>query len=177
MASIPFKIKGKRVYVAGHRGMVGNALVRRVAREDVRLVTVDRRELNFCNQAAGFDWFAQMQPQVVFLAAPKVGGIVANDTCPLSSSTTTIAITANVLYAAHQSGVEKLLFLGSFCIYPKLAPRPLREDSLLSGPLESTNEPYAIAKIAGIKMAEAIWQRLHQRDAEQSLRPGRQLSS
>lgn len=155
MASTPFELKGKSVYVAGHRGMVGSALVRRLAREDVRLVTVDRRELDLCNQAAVFDWFAQMQPQVVFLAAAKVGGIVANGTLRAEFIYDNIVIAANVLHAAHQSGVEKLMFLGSSCVYPKLAPQPLCEDSILSGPLEPTNEPYAIAKIAGIKMAEA----------------------
>jgi len=155
MASIPFELKGKSVYVAGHRGMVGSALVRRLAREDVSLVTVDRRELDLCNQAAVFEWFAKARPQVVFLAAAKVGGIVANDTLRAEFIYDNIAIAANVLHAAHRSGVEKLMFLGSSCIYPRLAPQPLREDSMLTGPLEPTNEPYAIAKIAGIKMAQA----------------------
>ncbi|MBR0884821.1 GDP-L-fucose synthase [Bradyrhizobium liaoningense] len=148
-------MKGKSVYVAGHRGMVGAALVRRLAREDVRLVTVDRREVDLCNQAAVFDWFAKVRPQVIFLAAAKVGGIVANDTLRAEFIYDNIAIAANVIQAAHLNGAEKLMFLGSSCIYPKLAPQPLREDSVLSGPLEPTNEPYAIAKIAGIKMAEA----------------------
>ncbi|WGR75004.1 GDP-L-fucose synthase [Bradyrhizobium sp. ISRA432] len=148
-------MKGKSVYVAGHRGMVGSALVRRLAREDVKLVTVDRREVDLCNQAAVFDWFAKMRPQVVFLAAAKVGGIAANDTLRAEFIYDNIAIAANVIHAAHQSGAEKLMFLGSSCIYPKLASQPLREDSMLTGPLEPTNEPYAIAKIAGIKMAEA----------------------
>ncbi|MEK9285432.1 GDP-L-fucose synthase [Bradyrhizobium sp. ISRA442] len=148
-------MKGKSVYVAGHRGMVGSALVRRLAREDVKLVTVDRREVDLCNQAAVFAWFAKMRPQVVFLAAAKVGGIAANDTLRAEFIYDNIAIAANVIHAAHQSGAEKLMFLGSSCIYPKLASQPLREDSMLTGPLEPTNEPYAIAKIAGIKMAEA----------------------
>ncbi|UPJ48060.1 MULTISPECIES: GDP-L-fucose synthase [unclassified Bradyrhizobium] len=155
MASAPFELKGKSVYVAGHRGMVGSAIARRLAREDVQLVTVDRREVDLCNQAAVFDWFAKMRPQVIFLAAAKVGGIVANDTLRAEFIYDNIAIAANVIQAAHQNGAEKLMFLGSSCIYPKLAPQPLREDSVLSGPLEPTNEPYAIAKIAGIKMAEA----------------------
>ncbi|MCP1738893.1 MULTISPECIES: GDP-L-fucose synthase [Bradyrhizobium] len=155
MANAPFELKGKSVYVAGHRGMVGAALVRRLAREDVRLVTVDRREVDLCNQAAVFDWFAKVRPQVIFLAAAKVGGIVANDTLRAEFIYDNIAIAANVIQAAHLNGAEKLMFLGSSCIYPKLAPQPLREDSVLSGPLEPTNEPYAIAKIAGIKMAEA----------------------
>ncbi|MCW2079595.1 UNVERIFIED_ORG: GDP-L-fucose synthase [Bradyrhizobium japonicum] len=155
MANAPFELKGKSVYVAGHRGMVGSALVRRLAQEDVRLVTVDRREVDLRNQAAVFDWFAKVRPQVVFLAAAKVGGIVANDTLRAEFIYDNIAIAANVIQAAHQSGAEKLMFLGSSCIYPKLAPQPLREDSVLTGPLEPTNEPYAIAKIAGIKMVEA----------------------
>ncbi|WP_027549141.1 GDP-L-fucose synthase [Bradyrhizobium sp. WSM2254] len=155
MANALFELKGKSVYVAGHRGMVGSALVRRLASEDVKLVTVDRREVDLCNQAAVFDWFAKVRPQVVFLAAAKVGGIVANDTLRAEFIYDNIAIAANVIHAAHQNGAEKLMFLGSSCIYPKLAPQPLREDSVLTGPLEPTNEPYAIAKIAGIKMAEA----------------------
>nr|WP_283843449.1 GDP-L-fucose synthase [Bradyrhizobium japonicum] len=155
VANAPFELKGKSVYVAGHRGMVGAALLRRLAREDVNLVTVDRREVDLCNQAAVFDWFAKVRPQVIFLAAAKVGGIVANDTLRAEFIYDNIAIAANVIQAAHLNGAEKLMFLGSSCIYPKLAPQPLREDSVLTGPLEPTNEPYAIAKIAGIKMAEA----------------------
>lgn len=155
MASAPFELKGKSVYVAGHRGMVGSAIVRRLARENVNLVTVDRREVDLCNQAAVFAWFAKVRPQVIFLAAAKVGGIVANNTLRAEFIYDNIAIAANVIQAAHQNGAEKLMFLGSSCIYPKLAPQPLREDSVLTGPLEPTNEPYAIAKIAGIKMAEA----------------------
>ncbi|MGY4237918.1 GDP-L-fucose synthase [Bradyrhizobium sp. USDA 4449] len=155
MASVPFELTGKSVYVAGHRGMVGSAIVRRLARENVNVVTVDRREVDLCNQAAVFDWFARVRPQVIFLAAAKVGGIVANNTMRAEFIYDNIAIAANVIQAAHQNGAEKLMFLGSSCIYPKLAPQPLREDSVLTGPLEPTNEPYAIAKIAGIKMAEA----------------------
>jgi GDP-L-fucose synthase len=155
MASAPFELKGKSVYVAGHRGMVGSAIVRRLAREDVKLVTVDRGEVDLCNQAAVFDWFAKARPQVIFLAAAKVGGIVANNTLRAEFIYDNIAIAANVIHAAHMNGAEKLMFLGSSCIYPKLAPQPLREDTVLTGPLEPTNEPYAIAKIAGIKMAEA----------------------
>ncbi|RXT46650.1 GDP-L-fucose synthase [Bradyrhizobium betae] len=155
MASAPFELKGKSVYVAGHRGMVGAAIARRLEREDVKFVTVDRREVDLRNQAAVFDWFAKARPQVVFLAAAKVGGIVANDTLRAEFIYDNIAIAANVIQAAHQNGAEKLMFLGSSCIYPKLAPQPLREDSVLTGPLEPTNEPYAIAKIAGIKMVEA----------------------
>ncbi|MGX4771145.1 GDP-L-fucose synthase [Bradyrhizobium guangdongense] len=155
MASVPFELEGKSVYVAGHRGMVGSAIVRRLARENVKLVTVERREVDLCNQAAVFDWFAKMRPQVIFLAAAKVGGIVANNTLRAEFIYDNIAIAANVIHAAHLNRAEKLMFLGSSCIYPKLAPQPLREDAVLTGPLEPTNEPYAIAKIAGIKMAEA----------------------
>ena len=155
MASAAFELTGKSVYVAGHRGMVGSALVRRLAREDVKIVTAERREVDLRNQAAVFDWFARVRPQVVFLAAAKVGGIVANDTLRAEFIYDNIAIAANVIQAAQQSDAEKLMFLGSSCIYPRLAPQPLREGSMLTGPLEPTNEPYAIAKIAGIKMAEA----------------------
>ena len=155
MASTPFELKGKTVFVAGHRGMVGSALVRRLAQEDVELLTVPRRELDLRDQKAVFDWFAKNSPQVVFLAAAKVGGIVANNTLRAEFLYDNLAIAANVIQAAHLHGAEKLMFLGSSCIYPRLAPQPLREESILSGPLEQTNEPYAIAKIAGIKMVEA----------------------
>jgi GDP-L-fucose synthase len=155
MGSIPFELKGKTVFVAGHRGMVGSALARRLAQEDVQLFTETRRELDLRNQAAVFDWFACKTPQVVFMAAAKVGGIVANDTLRAEFLYDNLAIASNVIEAARVSKVEKLMFLGSSCIYPKLAPQPLREEAILTGPLEPTNEPYAIAKIAGIKMVEA----------------------
>ncbi|MFY9952231.1 GDP-L-fucose synthase [Bradyrhizobium sp.] len=155
MAGTPFDLRGKTVFVAGHRGMVGSALVRRLAREDVELLTAGRAEVDLRDQAAVFGWFAKARPQVVFLAAAKVGGIVANNTLRAEFIYDNIVIAANVIEAAHRNGAEKLMFLGSSCIYPKLAPQPLREDSMLTGPLEQTNEPYAIAKIAGIKMVEA----------------------
>jgi GDP-L-fucose synthase len=155
MASTPFELKGKTVFVAGHRGMVGSALVRRLAQEDVKLLTVPRRELDLRDQKVVIDWFAKNAPQVVFMAAAKVGGIVANNTLRAEFLYDNLAIATNVIHAAHVNRTEKLMFLGSSCIYPKLAPQPLREDSMLTGPLEPTNEPYAIAKIAGIKMAEA----------------------
>jgi GDP-L-fucose synthase len=155
VANVPFELTGKSVFVAGHRGMVGSALARRLERENVRLVTVDRRELDLCNQAAVFDWFAKTRPQVIILAAAKVGGIVANNSLRAEFIYDNIAIASNVIQAAHRNGAEKLMFLGSSCIYPKDAAQPLREDSVFTGPLEPTNEPYAIAKIAGIKMAEA----------------------
>jgi GDP-L-fucose synthase len=152
---MPFDLTGKRVFVAGHRGMVGSALVRRLAHENVEVLTVSRSETDLRDQAATNRWFAAMRPQVVFHAAAKVGGIVANNTLRAEFIYENLMIAANVIHAAHVNGVEKLLFLGSSCIYPKLAPQPLREDSLLTGTLEPTNEPYAIAKIAGVKMAEA----------------------
>jgi GDP-L-fucose synthase len=155
---VPFDLKGKRVFVAGHRGMVGSALVRRLAREDVEILTVSRSEIDLRDQAAVGRWFAAMRPQVVFHAAAKVGGIVANNTLRAEFIYDNIMLAANVIQAAHANGVEKLLFLGSSCIYPRLAAQPLREDSLLTGPLEPTNEPYAIAKIAGVKMVEAYRQ-------------------
>jgi GDP-L-fucose synthase len=155
MAAMPFDLRGKKVFVAGHRGMVGSALVRRLAREGVEILTVQRNEVDLLDQAATNRWFATMRPQVVFHAAAKVGGIVANNTLRAEFIYENLLIATNVIHAAHVHGVEKLLFLGSSCIYPKLAPQPLREDSLLTDTLEPTNEPYAIAKIAGVKMAEA----------------------
>ena len=155
MAGTPFELKGKTVFVAGHGGMVGAALVRRLARENVELLTVKRSEVDLCDQAAVFGWFARARPQAVFLAAAKVGGIVANNTLRAEFIYDNLIIAANVIHAAHVNGAQKLMFLGSSCIYPKLAPQPLREDSMLTGPLEQTNEPYAIAKIAGVKMVEA----------------------
>jgi len=155
MASIPFELKGKTVFVAGHRGMVGSALARRLAAEDVQLLTATRRDLDLRDQASVFQWFASKKPQVVFLAAAKVGGIVANDTLRAEFLYDNLAIAANVIHAAHVNRAEKLMFLGSSCIYPKFAAQPIREDVMLTGALEPTNEPYAIAKIAGIKMAEA----------------------
>ena len=155
MAGIRFALEGKSIFVAGHRGMVGSALVRRLAYENVRLLTADRREIDLRNQAAVFRWFSQIRPEVIFLAAAKVGGIVANNTLRADFIYDNIMIAANVIRAAHLVGAAKLMFLGSSCIYPRLASQPMREDSMLTGALEPTNEPYAIAKIAGIKMAEA----------------------
>src|SRR3954462_6999351 len=155
MAKTSFDLTGKTVFVAGHRGMVGSALVRRLGPEQVELMTVGRRDLDLRDQGAVSGWFAAKRPQVVFLAAAKVGGIVANNTLRGEFIYDNLIIATNIIHAAHVSGAEKLMFLGSSCIYPKLAPQPLREDSVLTGPLEPTNEPYAIAKIAGIKMVEA----------------------
>ena len=158
-----FNLRGKRVYVAGHRGMVGSALVRRLAREDCTVLTPDRTALDLKDQRAVRSWFASEKPDVVFLAAAKVGGILANDSFPADFIYDNLMIEANVIEAAHRSDVTKLLFLGSSCIYPKLAPQPITEDALLTGPLEPTNEWYAIAKIAGIKLAQA-YRRQHSRD-------------
>lgn len=143
------------MFVAGHRGMVGGALVRRLAREDAEIVTVSRSEIDLLDQTATNRWFAANRPQVVFHAAAKVGGIVANNTLRAEFIYDNLLIATNVIHAAHVNGVEKLLFLGSSCIYPKLAPQPLREESILTDKLEPTNEPYAIAKIAGLKMVES----------------------
>jgi GDP-L-fucose synthase len=135
--------------------MVGSALLRRLASEGVELLTVPRSEMDLRDQGAVFGWFAKNRPQAVFFAAAKVGGIVANNTLRAEFIYDNLIQATNVIHAAHTNGAEKLMFLGSSCIYPKLAPQPLREDSMLTGPLEITNEPYAIAKIAGIKMAQA----------------------
>jgi GDP-L-fucose synthase len=150
-----FTFTGKKVWVAGHRGMVGQALVRRLQRENCSVLTVAHQDLDLCNQSAVNTWMTMAAPQVVFLAAAKVGGIVANDTLRAEFIYENLAISANVIHAAHSVGVEKLMYFGSTCVYPRLTPQPMNEASLLTGPLEPTNEPYAVAKIAGIKMAEA----------------------
>jgi GDP-L-fucose synthase len=151
-------LAGKRVYVAGHRGMVGSAIVRRLAREDCTILTADRTALDLRDGARVSEWMAAERPELVFLAAARVGGILANATFPAEFLHDNLLIAANVMRAAHLSGVEKLLFLGSSCIYPKFAPQPIAENQLLTGPLEPTNEGYAIAKIAGIKLAQAYRQ-------------------
>jgi GDP-L-fucose synthase len=158
-----FDLSGKRVYVAGHRGMVGSAIVRRLASEGCTVLTATRAELDLQDQRAVREWFAQEKPDAVFLAAAKVGGILANDTCPADFLYENLMIEANVIEAAHRSDVGKLMFLGSSCIYPKLASQPIEESALLTGPLEPTNEWYAIAKIAGIKLAQA-YRRQHGHD-------------
>ena len=150
-----YDLRGKRVWVAGHRGMVGAALVRRLARSGCEILTAGRDQVDLVRQDAVERWMARERPHAVLLAAARVGGIVANDTRPAEFIYDNLMIEANVIHAAWQTGVEKLLFLGSTCIYPRLAAQPLAEDALLTGPLEPTNEWYAIAKIAGIKMCEA----------------------
>ncbi|MBL8548142.1 MAG: GDP-L-fucose synthase [Hyphomonadaceae bacterium] len=148
-------MQGKRVWVAGHRGMVGAALVRRLEREGCTVLTTSRTETDLTTQADVDRYVASAKPQAIFMAAAKVGGILANDTYPAEFLYQNLMIAANVTQAAHANGVEKMLFLGSSCIYPKFAPQPMREDALLTGPLEPTNEWYAIAKIAGIKLAQS----------------------
>lgn len=145
-----------RIYVAGHRGMVGSAIVRRLqALGYTQLITRTHAELDLCNQAAVQDFMRQEKPDVVILAAAKVGGIHANNEYPAEFIYENLAIELNVIHSAWQSGCQRLLFLGSSCIYPKLAAQPMAEDALLTGMLEPTNEPYAIAKIAGIKLCES----------------------
>lgn len=150
-----FQLKGKRVWVAGHRGMVGSALMRRLAKEDCEILTAVRAEVDLRRQDSTERFLADARPEIVFLAAARVGGILANDTYPAEFLYDNLMIEANVIEFSYRTGVERLVFLGSSCIYPKLAPQPIIEDSLLTGPLEPTNESYAIAKIAGLKMVEA----------------------
>lgn len=148
--------KNATIYIAGHRGMVGSALQRKLKQEGfTNFITRTSRELDLRNQAEVNEFFASEKPDYVFLAAAKVGGILANNTYRGEFIYDNLMIQNNVIHAAHINGVKKLMFLGSSCIYPKLAPQPLREDYLLTGPLEPTNEPYAIAKIAGIKLCDA----------------------
>jgi GDP-L-fucose synthase len=154
-AAPAYELAHKRVWVAGHRGMVGSALVRRLASERCEVVTAGRAEVDLTDQAAVERWLDAARPDAVFLAAAKVGGILANDRHPAGFLYDNLMIEANVVHAARRVGVDKLLFLGSSCIYPKFAPQPIAEDSLLTGPLEPTNEWYAIAKIAGLKLCQA----------------------
>ncbi len=154
MADAAFPLTGKRVYVAGHKGMVGAALVRRLEQENCTVLTSDR-SIDLREQAAVRGWMAQSRPDVVIVAAAKVGGILANDSFPAEFLYDNLMIEANLIEAARQEQAEKLLFLGSSCIYPKLADQPIREDALLTGPLELTNEWYALAKIAGIKLCQS----------------------
>lgn len=151
-----FELAGKRVWVAGHRGMVGGALVRRLANESCTVLTVDRTELDLTERADVHRWMAANRPDAVFIAAAKVGGILANDSFPVQFLLDNLLISTAITTGAHETGVSKMLFLGSSCIYPKHAPQPIREDALLTGALEPTNEWYAIAKIAGIKQAQAF---------------------
>ncbi|MBN9291944.1 MAG: GDP-L-fucose synthase [Hyphomicrobium denitrificans] len=153
--AMPFDLKNKRVFVCGHRGMVGSAIVRQLVHEDCIILTADRERLDLREQTQVRAWFNAEKPDAVFLAAAKVGGILANDSKPADFLYDNLAIEMNVIEAAFRTGVEKLLYLGSSCIYPKLAPQPIPENALLTGSLEPTNEAYAIAKIAGLKLCQA----------------------
>ena len=145
-----------KIYVAGHRGMVGSAIVRALRHQGYENIIVrTRSELDLCNQDAVLQFFSENKPDYIFLAAAKVGGIMANNTYRAAFLYENLQIESNIIHSAYLNGVKKLLFLGSSCIYPKMAPQPLKEEYLLSGLLEETNEPYAIAKIAGIKLCEA----------------------
>ncbi len=151
----PYALKGKRVWVAGHTGMVGSALMRRLAQENCTLISAGREEVDLRRQADVEAWMEASRPQAVMIAAATVGGIHANRSRPAEFIYDNLAIALNVVHAAHRLGVEKLLYLGSSCIYPKVCTQPMTEDLLLNGPLEPTNECYAMAKLAGLMMARA----------------------
>jgi GDP-L-fucose synthase len=151
-----FDLTGKRIWVAGHRGMAGAAIVRRLQRESCEIVTAARSELDLLRQAEVDEWMADAKIDAVFLAAATVGGIMANATRPAEFLYENLAIETNIIHAAWRTGVKKLLFLGSSCIYPRMAEQPMSEEALLTGALEPTNEWYAIAKIAGIKLCQAF---------------------
>jgi GDP-L-fucose synthase len=155
MSDVVYPLKGRRIWIAGHRGMVGSALKRRLAREDCEVATVDRATLDLTRQREVEAWLASVRPDAIVLAAAKVGGILANDMHPAEFLYDNVTIAANVIASAHRVGVARLLYLGSNCIYPRLAPQPIVEEALLTGPLEPTNEAYAIAKIAGVKLCQA----------------------
>ncbi len=155
MTDAPYRLAGRRVWVAGHGGMVGAALVRRLAREDCEVLTVGRSAVDLRRQGEVEDWLAEAKPQAVVMAAATVGGIQANDTRPAEFIYDNLAIETNVVHGAWRCGVEKLLFLGSSCIYPREAAQPMAEEALLTGPLEPTNQWYAVAKIAGLKLCQA----------------------
>lgn len=158
-----WSLKGARVWVAGHRGMVGSAIARRLPAEGASVLTTSRDEVDLRRQAEVEAAMARLKPDAVVIAAAKVGGILANSTYPAQFLYENLMIEANLIHAAHEAGVNRLLFLGSSCIYPKEAPQPIREEALLTGPLEPTNEWYAVAKIAGIKLCQA-YRRQYGRD-------------
>ena len=160
MPSKTFELANKRIFVAGHNGMVGRAVVRQLAGESCEILTATRADMDLTRQSEVERWFATHQPDAVIMAAAKVGGIAANAAAPVDFLLTNLQIEMNTIAAAHQTGVTKFLMLGSSCIYPKFAPQPITESSLLTGTLEQTNEWYAIAKIAGLKLCEAM-QRQH----------------
>jgi GDP-L-fucose synthase len=163
MTAETFDLEGKRIFVAGHRGMVGSAIVRRLASERCEVLVVPRNKLDLRSQADVRAWFETERPDCVFLAAAKVGGILANESYPADFLYDNLVIETNIVEAAHRIDTQKLMFLGSSCIYPRLAPQPIAEEALLTGPLEPTNEWYAVAKIAGIKLAQA-YRRQYGRD-------------
>ena len=150
-----FTLEGQKVFVAGHNGMVGRALVRRLEGEPVTLLTAERRALDLSDPAAVERWMAKKRPDVVIIAAAKVGGILANKTYPVDFLEQNLLIQTNLMRASHRCDVTRLLFLGSSCIYPRLCPQPIEEDYLLTGPLEPTNDAYALAKIAGLRLVRA----------------------
>jgi len=150
-----FSLRGRRIWVAGHKGMVGSALVRQLTDENCEILTADRAGLDLREKVQVSAWIQKRRPDVIFLAAATVGGILANNSFPAKFLYDNLMIETNVIDAAHHARVTKLLFLGSSCIYPRMAPQPIPEDALLTGPLETTNEWYAIAKIAGIKLTQA----------------------
>ena len=160
---VPFRLAGRRVWVAGHSGMVGHALVRRLQQEDCQVLTVDRQTVDLRRQRETEDWLAANRPEVVFMAAATVGGILANDTRPADFLYDNLLIQANVLEAACRCRVKKLLALGSSCIYPKESAQPIPEEALLTGPLEPTNKAYAVAKIAGLMLCQS-YRRQHGAD-------------
>lgn len=161
--SAGYRLAGKKVWVAGHRGMVGSALCRRLADENCEVLTVGRSEVDLRRQSQVEAWIGDNKPDTIFVSAATVGGILANDSLPADFLYDNLMIEANVIHAAFEAGVEKLVFLGSSCIYPRMAPQPMSEDLLLTGPLEETNQWYAVAKIAGIKLCQA-YRRQHGRD-------------
>lgn len=154
-AEVIFPLDGTRVLVAGHKGMAGSAIVRRLMREGCEILTADREDIDMMRQAEVEDWLGALKPDAIFLAAAKVGGIHANHTRPAEFLYDNLVIETNVIHSAYRAGVKKLLFLGSSCIYPREAPQPIPEEALLTGALEPTNDAYALAKIAGIKMCQA----------------------
>lgn len=155
MATNKFNIEGSKIWVTGHNGMVGSALLHRLEKENCEILSIDRNHLDLTNQEKTQIWLKRNKPDAVFLVAAKVGGILANDKYPADFIYNNLAIETNIIHGSYLAGVKKLVFLGSSCIYPKTAKQPIKEECLLSGPLEPTNQWYAIAKIAGIKMCQA----------------------
>jgi GDP-L-fucose synthase len=155
MTEVLFPLEGKKVMVAGYKGMAGSSILRRLEREDCEILKADREDLDMGRQTEVEDWLAAVKPDALFLAAAKVGGIHANNTRPAEFLYDNLAIETNIIHSAWKTGVKKLLFLGSSCIYPRQASQPIKEEALLTGPLEPTNDAYALAKIAGIKMCQA----------------------